>query len=163
MFRMKRRQRTCSDDCFAIGVDGLCTRSCAVIVNSRLMATSCIVTWKYYVDAWVTFWSFHLGFTHYFSVNNSLLFDLFSKFIIKTINKFIFQSGIQSMTSTPNNNSWETLKEKYMIKYIEYVYRSEDKLYQVLYDRKNRPEIYKLKKQQFEQNSITRYNELSMK
>ena len=87
----------------------------------------------------------------------------FSKFIIKTINKFIFQSGIQSMTSTPNNNSWETLKEKYMIKYIEYVYRSEDKLYQVLYDRKNRPEIYKLKKQQFDKNSITRYNELSMK
>jgi len=67
------------------------------------------------------------------------------------------------MTSTPNNNRWEDLKKKYSLKFIEYVYHSEDKLYQVLYDRKFRPEIYKLKQQEFTENSVNRYNELSLK
>ena len=52
------------------------------------------------------------------------------------------------MTSTPpDNSSWASFRKKYLLMYMEHVYRSEDTLFQVLYDRKFRPEIYQLKRE----------------
>ena len=62
------------------------------------------------------------------------------------------------MTSTPpDNSSWDYFRKKYLLMYMEHVYRSEDTLFQVLYDRKFRPEIYQLKRENREQRSSAAY------
>ena len=48
------------------------------------------------------------------------------------------------MDSTPK--TWlQERQEQFALKFSEHVYKTEDSLYQVLYDRKYRPDIYALK------------------
>ena len=68
--------------------------------------------------------------------------DCFPVIVLFKIIKF--KLLFKSMDSTPKG--WlQEFQEQFTFKFSEHVYKTEDSLYQVLYDRKYRPDIYALK------------------